>query len=298
MRKEAGALALRPGGAIIPPARWRIVERAVAYEVIGSHLCSVPVRVDGRTDARFLFDTGIGVTVLSLRLLERLARRPSGRAFTGRRMSGQSVEVPLYELDALECAGARWPSPVVGGLDFGSFGPVADRIDGILSLGCFERTGVTLDPGARTLSAAVRPPDASAAEGVAVEAVRDGPSISLFAPLVLPDGSRIRVEVDTGSDSLILDSKRMETLGLRPERGEVTTREGTDETGHRYVRHAARLTGPIFLDGAPSRSQTDPPVIFQSIIYDGLVGYDFFRRFVTSIDLGRAQLTLARAGTP
>lgn len=60
---------------------------------------------------------------------------------------------------------------------------------------------------------------------------------------------------------------------------------GSDETGHRYTRYSRRLADVIHVSEAPAVAQADPEVMFQQIIYDGLVGDAFLRRLTVTYDL-------------
>ena len=77
------------------------------------HLVTVPVLVGERT-ARFVLDTGIGLTLLSERLCAAIGCRSGGSTFTGRRMSGQEVTVPLATAPPLAFGGATRRDHVVG----------------------------------------------------------------------------------------------------------------------------------------------------------------------------------------
>ena len=59
------------------------------------HLVTVPVVVDGSVETRFVLDTGIGLNLCSEALCAAIGRSPNGSTFTGRRMSGQEVTIPL-----------------------------------------------------------------------------------------------------------------------------------------------------------------------------------------------------------
>ncbi|MGI0129933.1 MAG: hypothetical protein ACREEC_07275, partial [Thermoplasmata archaeon] len=128
---------------------------------------------------------------------------------------------------------------------------------------------------------------------VPVRIDRDGPATSLFVDLRLPSGSVASAEVDTGSDAMILHSRYLEELGVNPDRIDVQKKEGTDETDHRYVRYFTRVHGRVSLAGAPKIFQTDPEVMFQEIIYDGLVGDAFLRTFDVTYDLARSRMIFA-----
>jgi hypothetical protein len=122
---------------------------------------------------------------------------------------------------------------------------------------------------------------------------RDGRSVDPFAELVLPSGRTVLVEVDTGSDCLILDARFMRECGLEVGGPGVSAREGVDETGHSYVRYDATLPGAVHLKAASETAQTDPKVIFQEIIHDGLIGSEHLYRYRFSFDLAGERLVLS-----
>jgi hypothetical protein len=69
--------------------------------LIHSHLFTVPVTV-GDVDSTFILDTGIGVNLISSDLAQRLKCPQTGVRFSGQRMSGQVVEMPLTWLPKLQ----------------------------------------------------------------------------------------------------------------------------------------------------------------------------------------------------
>lgn len=252
------------------------------------HLVTVPVLVDGTREARFVLDTGIGLTLLSEELCGELGCERTGSTFTGRRMSGQDVTVPLAVLRTLTMGAHTREGHTVGVLDTRTFPGELSGVDGFLSLAFFEPTPFTVDYGGGTVVVET-PPSLAArvASGTAVgiRLERQGPALDAFLPLTVPGRGRIEVEVDMGSDALILDESLAGEVGVRLDDPSVRRVEGSDETGHPYLRHFARIPGTIHPTGAPSVAQTDPEVIFQRIVYDGLVGDAFLRNFVVTYDL-------------
>jgi hypothetical protein len=257
---------------------------SVAFDKV-AHLVRVPVRL-GDDELHFLVDTGIGVTVVN----ERLSTRPDvevlAETYAGRRMSGQLVEAPLVRLPTLAVGGYAVDGQVAASVDLG------DGFDGILGPAYFADRIVTTDPAAGTFTIHDDDEPVDGVE-VPVEIHRDGPSVDPFVELVLPSGRTVLVEVDTGSDRLILDSGFMAECGLEPGGAGVSTREGVDETGHPYVRHDATLAGAVHLKAAPETVQDSPTVIFQEIIHDGLLGSEYLYRYRFSFDLAGARLLLA-----
>ncbi len=245
------------------------------------HLVTVPVGVDDRHEARFILDSGIGPSIVSASVAERLGLVTGPTTFSGRRMSGQEVTLPLAELASLRFDDLRREHVAVGVLDMSGFPPEVAEIDGFLSLAFFDDTPFTVDY--RRGIVGLGAPDGGVSAALEVE--RDGPSVTVFMRLVLPGGRTAWVEVDMGSDALILDEDLAESVGVALDDPSLRVVEGTDETGHAYTRRFTTLRGAIHPEGAPSIAQADPDVMFQRIRYDGLVGDAFLRRFAVTFDL-------------
>ncbi|MGH3170151.1 MAG: hypothetical protein ACRDN0_30250, partial [Trebonia sp.] len=132
---------------------------------------------------------------------------------------------------------------------------------------------------------------------VAVDVHEDGPySTDVYLGLTLPGGRSVKVEVDTGSDTLILNQPFAAENAIDLEAGTTRKLVGQDETGHEYARYYATLRGDISLTAAPAFRQRDPQVMFQKIIHEGLVGDGFLRNFVTTFDLARSRMIFAPRG--
>ena len=257
------------------------------------HLVTLPVRVGEATAARFVLDTGIGPTIFSEALADRLSCSPNGRSFTGRRMSGQEVSVPLADAPPITAGTFTREDNVVGVLDTSGFPEPLRSIDGFLSLAFFEETPFTVD---YARGAVIVETPATLAERVAsgtpvaVRLERQWPSLVVFLPVTVPGLGSVDLEVDMGSDALILDARHAPAVGV--DLNDLTIRrvEGADETGHAYVRHFTRLEGTIHVTGEPALAQAGTEVMFQEIIYDGLVGDAFLRRFAVTYDLPGARM--------
>jgi len=241
----------------------------------------------GEMPVQLLVDTGIGVNVVSPEVAETLALPGTGETFAGRRMSGQLIEAPLVRLPPVCVDGRFIADQVAAVLELGS--PDGEHgFSGILGLTTFRDHPLTVDPQARTLVLGSPP---GAAYQVDLDVRRDGHATDSFVDLVLPSGVVAHVELDTGSASLILDTRYLERGEVALD-GDVETIEETDETGHPRRRLVARLAGGIHLVGAPETALASPALIAQDIIHDGLVGTDFLDRFRWTIDVGRAELRL------
>lgn len=250
------------------------------------HLVTVPAAING-VDARFVLDSGIGLTLVRNELAEAAGAQRTDRSFTGRRMSGQAVALPLAEA-SVEFAGSTLERHEVGILDMSSFPDALASIGGFLSLAFFSERSVTVDYERRVVICGA--PDSGEGVSVPVHVERDGPSVTVFLPLTIPGGRSVSVEVDMGSDELILDERFAAETGASLDGEGVRRVEGTDETGHDYTRTFTRLSGRIHPTSAPGLGQDDPEVMFQRIIHEGLLGNAFLRRHVVTFDVAEERM--------
>lgn len=269
---------------------------ATAFEYV-HHLLTVPVSVNG-IEARFVLDSGIGVTLLSSALCEQAGVDRDGTSYTGRRMSGQAVTLELGRARALGFASIERSDEVVGVLDLDLPPELAD-VGGFLSLAFFDGTAFTVDyPRGQVVLEDDESLAARAGRGCSVDVFveRDGPAVTVFSPLTIPGGRSISVEVDMGSDVLILDERFANEVGVDLNAEGLRRLEGVDETGNPYTRTFAKIAGTIELAGVPQLAQAEPDVQFQRIIHDGLVGQAFLRRFAVTWDLSGGRMIFALPG--
>jgi hypothetical protein len=267
---------------------------AVPFDYL-AHLVTVPVTVNGSLESRFVLDSGIGLTLVSAAVADAVGCVPSGETFSGRRMSGQEVEVALAVPTTVALGELERTDDRVGILDLSGFPAELSAIGGFLSLAFFDDAPFTVDYPRRILE--LETPETLAARAGAgrsldVRVERDGPSVTFHLPLTLPDGRSVEVEVDMGSGELILDVRLAPELGIALDDPGVRRVDGIDETGHDYTRSFTTLAGTVHPTGAPELAQDDPAVMFQRIIYDGLLGDDFLRRFVVTFDVGGGRMIL------
>jgi hypothetical protein len=82
----------------------------------------------------------------------------------------------------------------------------------------------------------------------------------------------------------------MEELGINRKDNSIQSVKGKDETGHYYERFFTEIKGEISIDGNPGISQQNPRAIFQDIVYDGLIGHDFLKRYQVSFDIDHKEM--------
>jgi Aspartyl protease len=89
-------------------------------------------------ETTFIFDTGIGVNVISPGLAASVGCVPLGETYTGRRMSGQTLRLPMSTLGSLKLGDYTRENVAISVFDLaGIAGPV--------SLTSFRSTPVTID---------------------------------------------------------------------------------------------------------------------------------------------------------
>jgi Aspartyl protease len=177
---------------------WMVCAVLFQYQ---KHMLAVPVVV-GDVETTFIFDTGIGVDLISPGLAASAGCVLLGETYTGRRMSGQAVTVPMSTLGSLKLGDYTRENVAIGVFDLAG-------IAGLVSLASFRSTAVTIDCEA---GAIVIEDERSLADRmargtpVAIGVHEDGPySADVFIDLTLPGGRSVKAEVDTGSDNLILN---------------------------------------------------------------------------------------------
>lgn len=266
------------------------VEHSEPFESANGQL-EVSVSLSETFSGRFLFDTGIGVTLLSTTLCKRFGCESRGH-YTGRRMSGQEISLDLVEASSLRFGQLQRNNELVGVFDMEKLSP---GLSGALSLGFFRDAPFTIDFPAKRIvveTTASLERRRSAGVRIPVRVVADGPALTLFLPLRIEGLPTIWAELDTGSESLILDERFGAPLGIEPSSPGVRRVEGVDETGHTYVRLFTRLPVPLTIESAPTVVQRDAPVLFQKIIHDGLVGVGFLRTHVVTFDLPNGEIVI------
>lgn len=233
-------------------------------------LLFIPVSVGD--EAQFILDTGGGINVISQRLLERVPHTAAGQ-FSGKTMRGELVSLPLYRIPLLQIGPLRLPSAVVGVWD------VLDRykLDGIISAKAFEKQPVELDFQAdRVVFITAKSVTQLRRRGQVIPLRlrrQHKQSLDLLARFKIGKNATGRCEIDTGSPSATLDERYMPLLHI--DKGQVKQENTTTLLGSQVVRYRGKIAAISLADDA-QMSLWNPNVTFEHLIYDCVVGTDFW----------------------
>ena len=267
---------------LLAPIAWSCGTEEEKAEVItcpvvvtkGGHLM-VEATVSGSVKSRFIFDTGGGIHIISSAILNQIASTPRG-TFTAIRHTGEPVELETFDIESIELNGIREENPIV------ATWPALDAagIDGILSLKLFEDRPFTLDLINKVIICETPESLTSIAEkgkSVPLKTSDDrGISLDIFADFTGTESVRLECIIDTGSPGTIIDARHMAELGINPDAEGVQKREREEITGTTRTEYLAALPS-LSLRDLPGSAINDIQTVFkEKMIYDGLVGMDFF----------------------
>jgi len=169
-----------------------------------------------RHEGRFLFDTGVGVTMISPSLADALGCKPWGN-LTGFRMTGERLYMPHCDGLIFESHGVSLPAPIVGVMDIMTlFDSDVPKLDGAVGFDAFAGRAITLIIQRKqlvveskgSLAARVR-----AATEIAVRVVRDAEGVALAVDVAVPTANgRAWMELDSGNGGSIVVSRAVAPL--------------------------------------------------------------------------------------
>jgi Aspartyl protease len=256
-------------------------------------LVIIPASFGRSITGHVILDTGAGVDVLSPRLVQKLRGKPRGQ-FTGFRMNGEHLDLPLYTIAEVSVGHAVLKDVVAATwdvLDTDSF----KGVEGIVSLNDFRHRPFTLDFGRKLFVLETRESLAQRRKiGTTIPLKFDdqrGISLDSFAEFAFGDQSG-ECDIDTGSPSATLSMRYMQPLGIATDGKDVQKRESQNLAGATVVRYDARVP-QIALLTAPKISIVQPDVSFSTIIYDCVVGVDFWTGKTLTYNLAEKQLIVS-----
>lgn len=253
------------------------------FEFLANTFVVVKVSVEDIGTFRFLLDTGAGLDVISTRLCKKLNCKEHG-SFTGKRMRGEEVTIGLTKLKSLKFENFERKDWEVGTTNlFDEIPKELGPLDGALSLKFFQDHAFTLDfPNKKVIVESVNSLKTRYEQGtsVAVTPFSQKPKALVYLLDMNNFGEKGAFEVDTGNLTTILPKKHLKRLNidLKAPNVKIVKNKQMD-------RVYSKANGEINVFNASRVTQINPLICFQDIIYDGVIGVDFFKNKVATFDL-------------
>jgi len=247
----------------------------------------VAATAGGDTPLHVILDTGAGLDILAPSLIEKLQGKPAGQ-FTGQRMTGERIDVPLFTISELAIGPIARKDAVVGSFD------ALDKmhLDGIIAVNDFREQAVTFDfvnrvfvfETAKTLAR-------RRAEGKSAPIQFDdqrGISLDVFAKFLIGNQPG-QCEIDTGSQNATVSMRYLAPLGIEKDGKNVRKHESATIAGAPEIRYNTRLP-EISLAAGPEIRVRDASTSFSNIIYDCNIGSEFWKDRALTIDIAHREL--------
>ncbi len=237
---------------------------------------------------RFILDTGAGFDAISSSLCKKLNCKFSGK-LTGKRMRGDEITLDLTTVGSLELAGIKKGSWEVGVTTlFNEIPAELGKLEGALSLKFFANQAFTIDfPSKQILIESTGSLEKRVKNGNVVNA-------KLYSQLPKTLGIFLTVnafgepgsfEVDTGNMVTILPQKHLKRLQIDLKDA------GTKVIKNKQMNRVyATVDGNVELEAAPMINQTNPKICFEDVIYDGVIGVDFFKDKIVTFDIPNSRV--------
>lgn len=227
-------------------------------------LLLAPVEVDGRP-ARLLFDTGAGITTLTLPFAQSVNCTPYG-AVSGFRMRGDRLDIKKCGRMSVR-VGDEDAERELGAADFGALlPPTAPPLDGIMGVDALGDRLITLDLADRIIHLDERPGRGWQEGRARIARETGGASLSVF----------VRVAAPTGDLWMLLDSGHLVPVYLSP--GAI------EQLG------APSLDAPLRLAITGAGEHDVRAARVETLRYDGVFGEPFMKQFEIAIDLRRERI--------
>ncbi len=253
-------------------------------------MITVAATLGGTIPIHVIVDTGAGLDILAPSLIEKVHGKPAGQ-FTGFRMTGERLDIPLFVVPELSVGPLLRKDTVVGSFD------VLDKLhlDGIVSVNDFRQQPFTIDFVKKAI--VFETPTTLAHRRAAGKSLplqlddQRGITIDLFAQFLIA-GQPGQCEIDTGSQNASVSLRYMTLLGIEKDAAGVRKQEAQTVAGGTEVRYKTTLP-QISLAAAPEISLAPASVSFSDIIYDCVVRTDYWSGRMLTIDIANRQLIVS-----
>lgn len=253
-------------------------------------LVIVPATLGGNIPVHVIFDTGAGLDVFAPSLIEKLHGKPAGQ-FTGFRATGERMDIPLFIISEVSIGPLVKKDALVASWD------VLDKfhLDGIISVNDFRQQPFTFDFANKELifetdKTMAKRRAAGKSSPLQFDDYR-GIALDIFSHFLIVNQPGQCI-IDTGSPSATVSTRYMSPLGVSKDAKGVRKHEGPTIAGGTEVRWDTSLP-QLSLATAPQIGLTAAPVSFSDIIYDCMVGVDFWHDRAFTLDIANRQLIVS-----
>lgn len=262
----------------------------IPFTISSEGFVMVPASLGGTLSAHVIFDTGAGMDVLAPSVIEKLYGRPAGK-FTAFRMWGDRLDLPLFIISEISVGPLAKRNALVAAWD------MLDQLhlEGIVSVNDFRRQPFTLDFVNKTMvfETAKSLAQRRAAGRISPLEFDDlrGIALDLFSEFSIGNQNG-QCEIDTGSQNATLATRFMAPLAIDKDGQNVQKREQKNPAGVTVIRYRTTLP-KIALAAAPEIAVANAPTTFSDIIYDCVIGLDFWLGKIVTIDISGRQLIVS-----
>jgi len=272
------------------PAAANSKAESIPFTTNADGMVIIPASVGQANTVHVILDTGAGLAVLAPSLIEKGHGIAAGQ-FTGFRMEGERIDIPLFVIPALKIGAMEQKNVLVGSWD------LLDKwhLDGIVSLRQFTAQPFTLDFVNKVL--VLETPETLAKRKAAGSMSplqfdeQRNITLDMFAKFLF-DGQPGQCEIDTGSPSASLSTRYLALLGIDKDGKDVHKVERKTETGVTVVRYYATLRD-VSLATVPAIKLASPRVALGDLIYDCVIGVDFWSGRALTVDIPDHQIIVS-----
>ena len=161
------------------------------------------------------------------------------------------------------------------------------HLDGIISANLFRNQPFTIDFGRKLLFLESKASlSARRRSGHILPARLDderGISLDVFTRFLLGSHEAL-CEIDTGSQGFILDSRYLNLLGIDKDSKNVKKSEKENIVGAKVVQYETTIPALALAD-VPDSEILQPAAMFENLIYDCVIGTNFWSDKVVTFDL-------------
>lgn len=276
---------------------------SIPFTANADGLMIVPAVLGGSRSVHVILDTGAGLDVFAPSLVAELHGKPAG-LFSAFRMTGERLDIPLFVVSELSIGPMVKKDVVVGTWEVLEQFHRDGAIDGVISVNNFRQQPFTVDFIERVVvfespQSLVRRRALGESSPLLVHDQR-GIALDLFAHFLV--GSHPgQCEIDTGSPRGTISTRYFGPLGITA--GDRGSRQpDVGGSAARGQTHFETTLPQIALAAAPRVTLGQARVSFSDIIYDCVVGVDFWSGKVVTVDIAGLQLIVAsvpyHSGTP